>query len=115
MEGLPCLTPTALAQMTVVWDRGGRSARKGVETAFVGCDAELDGDGGKGAPRMAPGMCSGDVLSSGHSAASSGVLFFADFFPLSIVCARKAWEQASKRECLNTYGVSMQWNAVEPE
>ena len=60
-------------------------------------------------------MCSIDVLSSGHSAASSRFFLFFFFFPLSIVCDRKAWEQASKRECLNNFGISMQWNAVEPE
>lgn len=91
--------------MTVSRDRGRWSARKG------GCDTELDGDAGKGASRMTPGICSTGVLSSVHSAASSRVFVFS----LSIVCDRKAWEQASKRECLNNYGVSMQWNVVEPE
>ena len=56
--------------MTVTWDRGRRSARKG------GCDTELDGDAGKVASRMTPGICSTEVLSSVHSAASSRVFVF---------------------------------------
>lgn len=84
-----------------------------MEIELIGCDTELDGDEGKEGSRMTPGICPTDTLIPVQNAASSRLWFF--FFPLSVVCDRKAWEKASKRDCLNNYGISIQWNAVEPE